>query len=118
MLTEKLIAPRCPIPADDLNFTLRAAHGCRQIRQEIEERRIEAMNFAGSMVAQEPVQPGERLGDIGPVAPVYDVDALASVGVIKPEPGFPGGAVDSSRSSRSGQSSQKEENNKIEIQHV
>jgi hypothetical protein len=48
--TKKVVAPRCPISTDHVDFATWPADGTREIGQQIEDARIIVMNIAGAMV--------------------------------------------------------------------
>jgi hypothetical protein len=59
---EELIAPRRAITADDVDLGVGSAYFCTQVVQEIENSRVNVMDIAGSVVAQEMVKLIKRVG--------------------------------------------------------
>jgi len=64
MRAEELVAPRCAVPANDVNFSAGASHSHRQILQDVIELGIEMMNLPRAMVSQEIVELRDRLWNV------------------------------------------------------
>ena len=88
-----LVAPRCPIAADDLNLRAGTANRCFQIGKQIKQARIVVMNVARAMIAYEMIHLRQRLGNVVFTATKYDVEPLASMSVIEPEAVFGSGGL-------------------------
>jgi len=64
MRAEELVAPRCAVPANNVNFSAGASHSHRQILQDVIELGIEMMNLPRAMVSQEIVELRDRLWNV------------------------------------------------------
>lgn len=91
---EKFIGQGSAVSADNLKFRAWPAHGRRQVGKQIEQPRIEVMNLPRQVVSKECIQRGESLRDVCLPIPVDNVQALPSMGMVKPEPQLVGDEVD------------------------
>ena len=82
-LAEELVSPRRTIAANDVDFSVRMAHGDGELFEDVVEAWVEVADVAGAKIAEEVVEFGDGVRKIFIAAAVNDVDALAGVGVEK-----------------------------------
>jgi hypothetical protein len=80
--SQKFVAPRRSIAADNVNFLIRPARGGNQVVEQIEDPRIVGMDFARPVVPQKVFQLLQRHGIIGVSMAIDNIKALVRVRVI------------------------------------
>ena len=83
--TQIFVAFGCAIPADDLDFGVRAADRPFGIPQNIENPRIVVMYFSRAVVAQEMVELRQRGGNVRITAAIHDIQMFPGMSMVKPE---------------------------------
>ena len=81
--SQKLVAPRRAVSADNVDLAAGIAKRRRQIVEKVKEAGIEMPHVSRAMVAQIVIESVQRFGDISITAAVNDVEPLVSVGVIE-----------------------------------
>jgi len=89
MGAKKLVAQRCAITANDIDFRAGTAHGHRELLQDVIELGIEMMNFAGAMISEEIIEFRDSVWNVFIPSTVHDVKPLARMRVIQTEAIFP-----------------------------
>jgi hypothetical protein len=85
MGAKKLVAPRCAVSANDIDFSAGTAHGYRQLLQDVIELGIEMMNLSGAMISEEIVELRDSVWNVLIPSTVHDVKPLARMRVIQTE---------------------------------
>src|SRR4029077_20622700 len=86
--TKKFVAPRGPVPANDLDLRARMPDRRGRIGKNVEDPWIVVLDVPGTMIAQEMVELVFRFGEIDLAATVHNVNVLARMRVIKAETMF------------------------------
>ncbi len=84
-LPQKRIAPRRPVPTDNIDHPVRPPKLRHQRMQYVELLRIVATHVLSPMVAQKMVQLVERRRDIRIPHPIDHIDALAGMQMVQPQ---------------------------------
>ena len=85
MGAKKLIAPRCAVCANDVDFSARTARGHREFLQDVIELGVEMMNLSGAMISEEIVELRNSVWNVLVPSTVHDVKPLARMRVIQTE---------------------------------
>ena len=80
--SQKFVAPRRSIAADNVNFFVWPARGSNQVVEQIEDPRIVGMDFSRPVVSQKVFQLLQRHGIIRIPMAIDDIKALVRVRVI------------------------------------
>ena len=87
---KELIAPRGPVPANDLDLRARMPNRRGHIGKNVKHLRIVVLDVACTVIAQEMVQFIFRFRKVAISATVHNVDVLACMSVVKAEMMFLG----------------------------
>jgi hypothetical protein len=82
---KKLIAPRCAVPTNDIDFSAGTAQGHREFLQNVKELGIEMVNLSGAMISQEIIELRDSVWNVLIPSTVHDVKPLARMRVIQTE---------------------------------
>jgi hypothetical protein len=85
---KKFIAPRSPVPANDVDFGARMPDRRSHIGKNVEDPWIVVLDVPGAMIAQEVVKLFFSFRKVNIAATVHNVKVLARMGVIKAETMF------------------------------
>ena len=86
MLAQVVVAPRRPIPADDVDFAVRMPKLDQQIMQEVELLQVIRLHVTGAMVAKKMIQLRDTIRQVLITDAVDHVEVLAGVQVIESQP--------------------------------
>src|SRR5437016_5572411 len=86
MAAKIAIAPGSAVAAYHVDFRVRLSDRGDEITQQIKQPRIDVMDIASAMVAQETFELVNSLGHILITNSINDIDVFVSVGVIEPQP--------------------------------
>lgn len=82
---QKLIAPRRPIAADDINFRIRLPKLGSQVVEQVEYSRIVMVDVAGAVITKIFVESCQSFREIAVTPPIDNVKAFAGVRVEQPK---------------------------------
>ncbi len=83
---QKFVAPGGAVTADDVDLAVRMLRHDGEVREQVKQARIEMMDVAGAMIAQEMIQLIQRFRHVSLAAAINEVDVFARVCVIKTKP--------------------------------
>src|SRR5689334_21590838 len=86
--TQEFVARWRAVSAKNVDVAAGIIHGRSQVIKQVEQVGIEMTYLSRAMIAEIMIDLGQCLRQISFAAPIYDIEPLVGVGVIKTEPVF------------------------------